>query len=107
MPVRGVRRRYLAIIVHSEGDVRGEDFFNSVKEKILFLYGVVGSSKMSYKPIDYKEKIVIIRCSHLWLQQMRTVIAQINQINGIKVSLQVLRISGINKTLKEKLEKEL
>lgn len=106
MPVRGVRRRYLAVKVHSDLEIEGVDLFNAIGEKTRFIYGVVGSSKMDYKSIDYEGRVAIIRCSHLWLSQMRAVIASIKEVNKVQVSLQVIRVSGTIKTLRRKIKED-
>jgi RNase P/RNase MRP subunit POP5 len=104
MPVRGIRRRYLAVKVHSDKRIDGDNLFSAISEKILFLYGVVGSASMDFKPIEYQNGLAIISSNHLSIQQMRAVLAHIQEINKTKVSLQVLRVSGTIKTLKKKLK---
>ena len=107
MPVRGVRRRYMAILVHSDEEIVGSSLFKSIERKIHFLYGVVGSTRINYKPIDYHDKVAIIRCNHLSLPQMRTVIAHIQKVDDTPVMLQVLRVSGTLKTLRKKVAQNL
>jgi RNase P/RNase MRP subunit POP5 len=106
MPVRGVNRRYLAIKIYSENEVKEKDLFNAIEEKINFLYGVVGASRINYRPIGFEDGIAIIRCNHLWVSQMRSVIAHIKEINFFPVMLQVIRISGTIKTLKKKIKND-
>ena len=81
MPVRGIRRRYLAVKVHSDEQIDGDNLFGAISKKILFLYGVVGSADLDFKPIEYQNGIGIIRCNHLSIQQMRAVLAHIQEIN--------------------------
>ena len=106
MPVRGVRRRYLAIKIYSENEVCEKDFFDAIEQKINFLYGVVGASRINYRAIELENDIAIIRCNHLWVLQMRTVIGHIQEIDSNPVILQVIRISGTIRTLKKKLKND-
>jgi RNase P/RNase MRP subunit POP5 len=106
MPVRGVRRRYLAIKIYSENEVCEKDFFDAIEQKINFLYGVVGASRINYRPIQFEDGLAIIRCNHLCLLQMRTVIGHIQEIDTNPVILQVIRISGTIRTLKKKLKND-
>lgn len=103
MPVRGIRRRYIAFLTHSDEDIEGSSLFDSIERKIHFLYGVTGSSRINYKPIDYSDNIAIIRCNHISVPLMRTVIAHIQEIDEKPVMLQVLRVSGTIRTLRRKL----
>jgi RNase P/RNase MRP subunit POP5 len=102
MPVRGIRRRYIAILVRSDKDIDGRSLFDSIERKIHFLYGVAGSSRINFKPIDFNDNIAIIRCNHVSLPLMRIVIAHIQEIDERPVMLQVLRVSGTIRTLRKK-----
>ncbi len=106
MPVRGIRRRYLAIKIHSENEVKEKDLFNTIENKINFLYGVAGASRIGYSPIWFENGIAIIRCNQLCVDKMRAVINHIQKISGIPAMLQVIRISGTIKTLKKKLKND-
>ncbi|MCW4049676.1 MAG: Rpp14/Pop5 family protein [Candidatus Bathyarchaeota archaeon] len=105
MPVRNVRRRYLAIRVHSESSVSEEDLLDAINQKIHYLYGVKGASEINLKMIEYspEEKHGILRCSHNRLTEMRAALAHITSINNIESSIHVIRVSGTIKTLRKKL----
>lgn len=105
MPVRGVRRRYLYVKITSDG-VFTEDEFNQVLvDKIQFLYGVTGASEMNMRLIEWSDEnqAAIVRVHHVMLSEVRATLAHINEISGVVVRLDVVRVSGTIKALKSKI----
>jgi ribonuclease P/MRP protein subunit POP5 len=105
MPVRNVRRRYLALQVHSEADIRQADLSRAISDKIHFLYGVKGGVETDFRMIDFNQLQGkgIIRCNHDRLTETRAAIAHITAINGAPVSIQVIMVSGTIKSLRKRL----
>jgi ribonuclease P/MRP protein subunit POP5 len=105
MPVRNVRRRYLAIRVHSEADVSKADLRRAVSDEIHFLYGVKGAVETDCRTIEFNQPQGkgIIRCNHDRLTETRAALAHITAINGAPVSIQVITVSGTIKSLRKRL----
>jgi RNase P/RNase MRP subunit POP5 len=105
MPVRNVRRRYLALQVHSEADISKADLSRAVSDKIHFLYGVKGATETDYRMIEYDQQLrrAIIRCNHDRLNETRAALAHITAIKDAPVAIQVVTVSGTIKTLRKRL----
>ena len=104
MPVRNVRRRYLALQVYSEADLTEADLSHAISDKIHLLYGVKGAAETNYRMIEYNQqpRQGIIRCNHDKLIETRAALAHITAINGAPVSIQVITVSGTIKSLRSK-----
>jgi ribonuclease P/MRP protein subunit POP5 len=105
MPVRNVRRRYLALQVHGEADLTEADLSHAISDKIQLLYGVKGAAETDYRMIEYNQqhRQGIIRCSHDRLTETRAALAHITTFNGAPVSVQVITVSGTIKSLRKRL----
>jgi RNase P/RNase MRP subunit POP5 len=106
MPVRNVRRRYLALRVHSEADISEDELSQVISDKIHFLYGVKGAAETNLRMIEYNPQLKqgIIRCNHDKLNETRAALAHITAINDSPVAIQVVTVSGTIKTLRKRLE---
>lgn len=104
MPVRQYRRRYLALKIYSESIFNEHQVWDTIKEKITFLYGVKGLADIQFKPIEYNQDTqqAIIRCRHDKLTETKATLAHIATINKTIAKIQVTKISGTIKTLKKK-----
>ena len=104
MPVRSVRRRYLAFKVNSGSQVSEACLWEAAERQIRLLYGVVGSYQADLKLIEYSPETMrgIFRCSHLHIIQTRAALAHIADIRGAQASIHVERVSGTIKTLRRK-----
>ena len=102
--IKREKRRYFALQVVSELTLEDFSVFNSVKESVLRLFGEYGASKAGLKQIKCcpEKKLVIIRCSHLMLEQVRAAIATIVEINKTPAVVHVLAVSGTLKSLSKK-----
>lgn len=109
MPVRNVRRRYLALEVHSEAKVSEADLRHAISDKIHFLYGVKGAAETDFRMIEYDEqrKRGIIRCSHDRLTETRAALAHITAINVAPAAIHVVTASGTIKTLRKRLTEKV
>jgi len=109
MPVRNVRRRYLALQVYSEADLSEADMSRAISDKIHFLYGVRGTAETDYRMIEYNQRHGqgIIRCNHDRLTETRAALAHITAINGAPLSVQVITVSGTIKSLRKRLTESM
>jgi RNase P/RNase MRP subunit POP5 len=105
MPVRNVRRRYLAFHLNSEIEISVEKLYSMLKENISNLYGIKGLVDANLKLIEYESdsKTGILRCNHDFLRQLRTAIVFIKKIDSKPVSINITRTSGTIKSLKKKI----
>jgi RNase P/RNase MRP subunit POP5 len=99
------KRRYLALHVVNEGPLENFLVFNAVKDSVLRLFGEYGASKANLKQVKcFPEKNqVVIRCSHVMLEQVRASVATILEINKIPAAVRVLAVSGTLKSLSKKI----
>ena len=103
--IKREKRRYLALHVVSEQALEKFTVFNAVKASVLRLFGEYGASKANLKQIKFfsTKNQVIIRCSHLMLEQVRAAVATIVEINKSPIAVHVLAVSGTLKSLSKKI----
>ena len=101
---RGVRRRYLALKLVSDGSVRREELMNAIWDAIIQLWGEYGASQTDLALIRYSSErdYAILRCSHRALEMVKASIASITEINGKPAALHIRRVSGTLKALIKK-----
>jgi RNase P/RNase MRP subunit POP5 len=104
MPVRNVRRRYIAFKVVSGSLVSEARLWDEFERQLRLLYGVKGSYEADLRLIEYDPEAMrgVLRCSHDYLTQTRATLAHLVNINGSPASIQVLRVSGTIRTLRRK-----
>ena len=70
---RGVRRRYLALKLVSDGSVRREELMNAIWDAIIQLWGEYGASQTDLALIRYSSErdYAILRCSHKALEMVK------------------------------------
>lgn len=102
--IKQEKRRYLALQLVGQQTIDEVTVINAVKNSVLKLFGEYGASKANLKQITCfpEKKQVIIRCSHLMLDQVRAAIATIIEINGTTATVHVLAVSGTLKSLSKK-----
>jgi len=105
MPVRNVRRRYLAFKVYSSLPVSEDQLWEAVLHQFRLLYGVKGSYEADLRLIEYEAGTMsgVLRCSHDSVAQTRAALAHLSEIGGATASIQVHRASGTIKTLRRKM----
>jgi len=105
MPVRNVRRRYLALKVNGEADITQFELNRAISDKIHLLYGVKGAAETDYRMIEYNQqnRQGIIRCKHDKLTETKAALAHITAIKGATVSIHVVTVSGTIKSLRKRL----
>lgn len=102
--IKREKRRYLALHVVSEQALEKFTVFNAVKASVLGLFGEYGASKANLKQVTFfpEKNQVVIRCSHLMLEQVRAAVATIVEINKTPAAVNVLAVSGTLKSLSKK-----
>ena len=98
------RRRYLLFCVSSQDNYDNKTIYKAVKDKIQWLYGVSGLSKVDPNLVEFDEisQCGIIRCRHNFTRELRAAIAFITEINSKSASIHVEKVSGTLKSLRGK-----
>jgi RNase P/RNase MRP subunit POP5 len=104
MPVRSVRRRYLWINIESNISLSSASLNSIIENKILYLYGVKGAVEIGYRLIEYdpEESNAILRCFHNRLNEFRSALAHIYEIQGTPARVDVKLVSGTIKSLRKR-----
>ena len=99
-----VRKRYLALRVESDQNVNERDLIGAVWKAVLNLFGEYGASQTNLRLIRYdrERSYMIIHCSHLALENVRTSIASITELLGKSAVLHVIGVSGTLRGLRKK-----
>lgn len=107
MPVRSTRRRYLWIHIEYDNSLSFASLNTIIEHKILYLYGVKGAVEIGYKLIEYdpEENTAILRCYHSRLNDFRSVLAHVYDIQGKPARMDVKLVSGTIKSLKKGFQK--
>ena len=105
--IKREKRRYFALKVECVNPPNEQKVLAAIKASILTLFGEYGASQAKITLIDYlpDKYQLIIRCSHSMLQQVRTAITSIIELNGENVAIHVLDTSGTLKALSRKTKK--
>lgn len=103
MPVKTVRRRYIAFKV--EGETSKRELEEAIRGSVERLYGLNGLWKLEPTLIEFDEesRIGIVRCNHRGLPWMRAALTALTEIKGSKVAIHVLRVSGTLRALRRRL----
>jgi len=107
--VRAYKKRYILFRLISEENQLTK---NKVRKAIYgcsqHLFGIFGLSQANLDFLEYDEekKLGILRCSNKSLDNIRASLAFIQQLEGERVSLHVLRVSGTIKTIKNAIRSE-
>ena len=104
MPVRGVRRRYLHIVVKTSAQPTKVQIDETIRRSLLSLFGIKGLSEVDLLLTDFNEAELrgIVRCSHHGVRSLRAAIAYVTSINAEAAAIHVDRVSGTIKRLKKK-----
>ncbi len=81
-----------------------KDIINAIWNSILQVFGEYGASQTNLRSIKYdpQANYGVLRCSHGALDVVKAAVASIMRINGKKVAIQVLGVSGTLKSLSKK-----
>ena len=105
--MKGIRRRYLALEIDSDGLLDSREFMDAVWGAVLKLYGEYGASRAGLALIDYdmEKRFAVIRTMHTTVDMVRTALASMTKIGNKPVAIHVLTVSGTIKALYKKVNK--
>jgi len=109
LPVREVRKRYLAIYIDGARPEKLDELEELIFSSLLRLFGEIGASKAFFKVISYDvgEGLAIIRCGHKHMGLIRAALAAITDIRGRPTALHVIDVSGTSRALRKRLPSRL
>ena len=98
------KKRYLAFEIISDENFNKKNVIRGIWDQSLKVLGEMKTAESEFWLIDYDEKksIGIFKVSKDYLEDLRFVLATINELNGKRVIIRSLRSSGIIKNLKDK-----
>lgn len=102
--IKREKRRYLKLKIECNHPQDEKAVMDAIHASVKRLFGEYGASKANIrliKGLPEKERLVI-RCSHLMLQQVRAAVASTVEINGTETAIHVLAVSGTLKALSKK-----
>ena len=104
--IKREKRRYLALQVETSQPFDEQAVLNAVNEATLRLFGETGASKANLRMIKCfpEEKQLVVRCSHLMLEQVKAAITSITKINETETAIHIQAVSGTIKTLTKKIQ---
>ncbi|MEM0481188.1 MAG: Rpp14/Pop5 family protein [Candidatus Aenigmatarchaeota archaeon] len=104
IPTLRERKRYFLIKIYCEKEISFEEIKTAILNTLKELYGEVFSKLMLIKIFEesFNQNTLIIRCTHLAKFFLSFALGKINEINGKKVLIRIIKISGtIRSLLKE------
>lgn len=101
--VKRFRKRYILYRVLCENSLGKDSVRRAIYNSFLKLFGFFGLAQAKLRFIDYNENknIGILACSHRFLEPVRVSLALTSQIDGKKVNVYTVRVSGTIKSLRE------
>ncbi len=104
MPVRGVRRRYLAVIYRAEKPLEGSQLFKAIQAQLVKIFGEYTASRAQLRLIHFDDALLIVRCSHFYLHHVRAAVSSTRRAGDVRVIAEPILVSGTIRTLREKLK---
>lgn len=98
------RKRYVAFHVHSEAPLKREEVIRTVWNEVLDFLGESTASEVNLWVMSFDEASQkgFLACSHREVGKVKAVLALVSVVNGKKVFIQALGVSGTIKALKRK-----
>ena len=105
MPVRRMKRRYLALRIEGARPSDEAALRRLILEALVRLFGEDGVVKTRPKIIEYRpsEGIGIVGCSHKHMGLLRAALASVVEVDGEPIALHVVDVSGTLRTLRKRL----
>lgn len=102
--IKREKRRYLKLKIESNQPLDEDSVMDAIHASVKRLFGECGASKANIRLIKGlpENRYVVIRCSHLMLEQVRAVVASTVEIEGAEAAIHVLAVSGTLKALSKK-----
>ena len=103
--IKREKRRYLALKIESNQPLDEGAIMDAVHASVKRLFGEYGASKANIRLITGlpENRYLVVRCSHLMLEQVRAAVASTVEINGTEAAVHVLAVSGTLKSLSKKI----
>ncbi len=102
------RKRYVAFRVYSDSDIKKSELVKEVWRNTIHFFGENIASDMNLWVMHYNNSQGFLVCGHKHVGKVKAVMTLINNINGKRVHIIVLGVSGTIKALKRKfLNKEV
>jgi RNase P/RNase MRP subunit POP5 len=97
------KRRYMLVRVRPPDAVTGQQAFEALKGSVRTLFGEVGLLLSDLRLLREERGFVVVRCSlgQVWNVVLAATLT--NEVEGRKVALDVVRISGSLRKVKETL----
>ncbi len=109
-PTLRIRERYIVFQIMSDKGFRLDETVRCIWNSLLELYGEVGVSSFHiWIPSNLYNSdrgIGIIRCSHDAVQQVRASLALIKKMDGNKVTIRTLGVTGTIRSAKSRYMQE-
>ncbi len=105
MPVRRIRRRYIAFLVKSDLPLSRRDIGEALIPEMMRQSNRSEMETGKVRLINYDETtcIGIIRCGHLAVGAIRSYLSKVDNIHEKRAAVQVIGISGTIRALRRKL----
>ncbi len=106
-PTMRNKKRYLAIKVESEEEIKRGELIKSIWNEAIALYGDYGTAKIGLWIHDYDGKYGIIECDNNSTDKIEKIMSQVYFVNNKKTRIHVLGYSGtINKVKKKFIQRK-
>jgi ribonuclease P/MRP protein subunit POP5 len=102
LPVLRIKRRYISFLLESEGILEPKDLLAEIYSAQISLMGDLGAAANKLRLICFSGRFGLLRCNHDRIQDTRALLATINAVNGIRVIIQVIGVSGTIKSATKK-----
>ncbi len=108
LPSLRERNRYMAFEIISDSDIERGDVVKAVWNSVLQFLGELGASRTSLWVMEWddKKKKGILKVNHKSVDEVRSALALVKEINRERVILHILGVSGTVKRTREKYLKE-
>jgi ribonuclease P/MRP protein subunit POP5 len=101
-PTLREKKRYLAVEVLSERSINRNQFLKELQRSLASLFGEVGLSKARVRLLYFDGVFGIVRCAPEEIWCVRAGLAAITRVNGGRVAVRVLGVSGTVRSATEK-----
>jgi ribonuclease P/MRP protein subunit POP5 len=101
------RKRYLVFELISSEFLSVKAVNSAIKNLLPELFGSLGLGKMNFQFIEFNEKTRkgILKCKHTAIEDLKTAVLLLKEINKTKVIPRTLKVSGTLKKARVYLEK--
>lgn len=103
-PTMRTKKRYIFFQLNSSKPLNAREVSSAVLNECSYLFGSIGVSKMNLQLIDFNSFSGegILRCAREKLDETKSALLFVKNINGFPVRPQILKVSGTLKKLRKK-----